>query len=468
MSEVREVEVAIIGAGTAGLTAMGMVRRHTKNFVLINGGSLGTTCARVGCMPSKALIQVAEDFHRRHLFERFGIGGMESLSIDVSEGMEHVRELRDTFVDRVISNSTDTLEEGQFIEGYAKFLAPTLLEVNGAQIRAHKVIIATGSRPVMPQAWLALRDKIMTTDEFFEQADFPPRMAVIGLGVIGLEIGQSLKRMSVEVTGFDQLKTIGGLQDPVASQVAIEIMSKEFPLYLGQAAQITQEGEQLRVTSGEHSVLVDKVLASLGRRPNVANLGLDNLGAPLDARGVPVYHPNTLQIADLPVFIAGDVTGDKAILHEAGHEARIAAYNALHDTVMAFKRKTPLAITFCDPNIAMVGKAWNELDQSRLAIGEMPLGPVGRALIMGKNKGILRVYGDKQTGKILGAVLMGPKGENLAHLLAWAIEQKLTVFNLLAMPYYHPVLEEALQAALYNLMSQVEIKPSLPVELQPL
>ncbi len=467
MSQVRHVEVAIIGSGTAGLTAMGNVRRQKKKFVLINGGELGTTCARVGCMPSKALIQVAEDFHRRHLFERHGIGGMESLSIDVTEGMEHVRDLRDTFVDRVISNSTDTLDEDQLIEGYAKFLEPTVLEVNGEQIHAERVIIATGSRPVLPKAWDAFRDKILTTDEFFEQENFPASMAVIGLGVIGLEIGQSLKRMGIDVTGIDQLNTIGGLQDPAASKVAIQVMSKEFPLWLGQPASITQEGDQLRVTSGENSVLVDKVLASLGRRPNVENLGLEHLGVELDARGVPAYHPNTLQVGDLPVFIAGDVNGDKAILHEAGHEARIAAYNATHD-ITAFKRKTPLAITFCDPNIAIVGQDWNALDQDHLAIGEMPLGPVGRALIMGKNKGILRVYGDKQTGEILGASLMGPKGENLAHLLAWAIEQKQTVFDLLAMPYYHPVLEEALQAALYDLMSQVEHQPDMPVELQPL
>ncbi len=467
MSQIQ-VDVAIIGAGTAGLTAMGGVRRQQKKFVLINGGALGTTCARVGCMPSKALIQVAEDFHRRHLFERHGIGGMESLSIDLTEGMEHVRELRDTFVDRVISNSTDTLDEDQFIEGYAKFLQPNLLEVNGTQIRADKVIIATGSRPVIPQAWQAWRDKIITTDEFFEQASFPASMAVIGLGVIGLEIGQSLKRMGVEVTGFDQLNTIGGLQDPVAAKVAIEVIGKEFPLHLGAAAHITQEGDKLRVSSGQHSVLVDKVLASLGRTPNVEHLGLENLGVELNARGIPPYNPNTLQIGDLPIFIAGDVNGDKAILHEAGHEGRIAAYNATHDTITAFKRKTPLAITFCDPNIATIGQSWNALDPARIAIGEMPLGPVGRALIMGKNKGILRVYGDQQTGEILGASLISPHAENLAHLMAWAIEQKLTVFDALAMPYYHPVLEEALQAALYDLMGQIEHKPTMPVELQPL
>jgi dihydrolipoamide dehydrogenase len=108
---VRAVDVAIIGAGSAGLFAMSRVRQVTDNYVLIDGGELGTTCARVGCMPSKAAIQVAEDFHRRGSFDRYGIEGMESLSMDISEAMEYVRDLRDIFVDRVLAGTTDNLQD---------------------------------------------------------------------------------------------------------------------------------------------------------------------------------------------------------------------------------------------------------------------------------------------------------------------------------------------------------------------
>ncbi|MDM8547624.1 dihydrolipoyl dehydrogenase [Candidatus Venteria ishoeyi] len=463
----KKVDVAIIGAGTAGLTAMGYVRRYTDNFVLINGGELGTTCARVGCMPSKAVIQISEHFHLRHLFDRHAINGSEKLHLDQVEGMEHVRDMRDTFVDRVVGNSTDNLDDEHLIEAYAQFLEPTLLAVGDLRIRADKVIIATGSRPIVPEAWQDFREQVLTTDEFFEQTDFPDKMAVLGLGVIGLEIGQSLHRMGVNVVGVDLAESIGGVNDPVASKVIAEVIGKEFPLWLGQAASVTQEGEQLRVTAGENSMLVDKVLASLGRVPNIDTLGLENLNIQRNVQGIPDYNLHTGQIADLPIFIAGDVTGHRPILHEAGHEARIAAYNAMHENVTAFRRKTPLSITFCDPNIASVGTPLAELDEERVAIGEMRMGPVGRALIMGKNKGIIRVYGNQVNGKILGASLCCVHGENLAHLLAWAIEQELTVFDLLAMPFYHPVIEEALQAALYDLMSKVEHKPDYPVELTP-
>ena len=121
----RKVDVAIIGAGSAGLTATATVRRYTENVVLIDGGELGTTCARVGCMPSKAAIQVAEDLHRRGIFEREGIEGGDGLSADIPASMEHVRDLRDVFVDQVLSCSIDDMDETMFLAENASFLEPT-------------------------------------------------------------------------------------------------------------------------------------------------------------------------------------------------------------------------------------------------------------------------------------------------------------------------------------------------------
>lgn len=187
-------DVAIIGAGTAGLAALAKVRKAGKNFVLIDGGELGTTCARVGCMPSKAAIQVAEDFHRRHRFQRIGIEGRDALRLDSAEALEHVRDLRDIFVDRVLAGTTDEMGEA-FIQGWARFIEPTVLDVDGRVIRADKVVIATGSRPFVPEAWKSFADWILTSDTIFEQETIPESVAVIGLGAIGMELGQALHRM---------------------------------------------------------------------------------------------------------------------------------------------------------------------------------------------------------------------------------------------------------------------------------
>jgi len=463
----RHVKVAIIGAGTAGLNALSQVRKVTDSFVLINGGELGTTCARVGCMPSKALIQVAEDFHRRHVYERHGTRGAEALAADLPEALEYVRDLRDHFVDRVLSSSTDEMGE-ELVEGYARFLEPDLLDVEGQLIRAERIVIATGSRPYVPEAWEGLRDRLITTDELFEQDTLPSRLAVIGLGVIGMELGQALARLGLEVTGIDRLDTVAGLQDPVVRQAAVEQIGREMPLWLGAAAELEAAGEGLRIRAGEHVAEVDRALISVGRIPNLDRLGLERIGVALDARGIPVYNPNTMQVGDLPIFIAGDVTGDRPILHEAGDEGRIAGFNAVHEPVRAFRRKPHLAITFCHPNVATVGARWDELDHERIAVGAMRFAPVGRALIMARNHGVVRIYADRASGRLLGAELVGPEGEHLAHFLALALSRELTVYDLLKTPFYHPTLEETLQAALYDLLGKLDHQGEVPVELQPL
>lgn len=461
----KQVDVAIIGSGTAGLNAMGQVRRAGKSFVLINGGPLGTTCARVGCMPSKAFIQVAEDFHRRHVFERHAIEGGSDLAIEVEELMEHVRGLRDIFVDRVMGGSTDELGE-EFIEGYAQFVAPDRLKVGDIEIEAENIIIATGSTPIVPAAWRELGDRIVTTDDFFELEELPESMAVIGLGVIGLELGQALSRIGVSVTGIDALEQISGLTDPVVNKAAVDIIGQEFPMWLGQPAKLEAVGDQLRITAGENEISVDKALISIGRTPHINGLGLENLGVQLDARGLPDYDPQTLQIGDLPVYLAGDANADLPILHEAGDEGKIAGFNAAHQDIRRFQRKTPLSITFCDPNIVTVGVSWSELEgRDDVVAAEMPMGPVGRALIMAKNKGVIRVYADKQTGRLLGGAMIAIKGESLGHLLAWAIQQKMTVSEVLQMPFYHPVIEEALQGAFNMLLAKVDNQPDIPVGL---
>lgn len=465
----KQVDVAIIGAGSAGLSAVHQVRKHTDNYLLIDGGELGTTCARVGCMPSKVLIQIAEDFHRRKLLERQGINNADELTVDYEEAMEHVQDLRDVFVDMVFGSLEPVEEAGKLIESYARFTSDNTLEIDGEIYTADKVIIATGSTPVFPEAWKAFGERIITTDDFFELETLPESMAVIGMGVIGLELGQSLSRLGVEVVGIDQQEIISEIKDPVINKVAIDVIGKEMTMWLGQAAEITEgKNGKLKVSAGDNSVEVDKVLLSIGRTPNLKSLGLENTTLELDDRGIPVFDVNTSRCGDSTIFIAGDVNGSRPILHEAGHEGKIAGINAVADNITSYKRKTPMAITFSEPNICTCGLAFDELDESTTAIGEMRMGPVGRALIMGKNKGHIRIYANKQTGLLLGATLCTSKGESLIHMLTWAIQNKQTVQDLLAMPFYHPVLEEAVQGALYDLYSKLDIDKSKPVELIPL
>lgn len=148
----KKVKYAIIGAGTSGLTALAEIRKQTDDFVIINGGHYGTTCARVGCMPSKALIHSANHFYETQHFAEIGIEGAESLQIDPAKVMQRVRAFRDRFTGGIKASTTDDLGD-QRIDGYAKFIGNMTLEVNGEQIQAERIILATGSAPVIPAPW---------------------------------------------------------------------------------------------------------------------------------------------------------------------------------------------------------------------------------------------------------------------------------------------------------------------------
>lgn len=450
----KKVDVAIIGAGTAGLSAIREVQKVTQDFVIINGGKYGTTCARVGCMPSKVLIQVANDFHRRHVFPKLGIHGGENVTVNIPEVLRHVRSLRDRFVSGVMKTVEELGEHN--IEGYAQFVEPNVLQVGNMSIQANRVIIATGSWPVIPRSWEPFASRLITSDEIFEREDLPASVGVVGLGIIGLELGQALHRLGVKTTCVGRSQFIGGLSDPEVNQYAVNKMSQEMDFWTGFEAKVEPEGEKFRLSFGDRSVVVDGVLACLGRKPSLENLGLEKLGLKLDARGLPPFDTNTMQVGELPIFIAGDMNGDRPILHEAADEGRIAGYNSVRQTPNCFSRRARLDVTFCDPNLAVVGRSFASLKDEDFCIGEVKFDGQGRSLVMAKNSGYLRVYGHRESGELLGAEMVAPAGEHLAHLLSWVIQKRMTVFEVLQLPFYHPVVEEGLRTALRDLANKLE------------
>ena len=448
MSE-RNVDVAVIGAGTAGLVAVREIQKANQSFVLIQDGPYGTTCARVGCMPSKALIQIAHDYHRRTGFDTAGIRGGQHLTIDPPAVLRRVRELRDRFAGGMV-RKTDRLEP-HLLKGRARFIEPTVLEVDGTTIRAQRVVIATGSRPRVPPEWQGFGDRIWTSDTIFELDTLPASVAVIGLGVIGLELGQALARLGVRVVGVARSPHLGGLTDPVVRETAAELMAGEMTLWRGRPAALAAEGNGLRVTAGDRHTTVDAVLVATGRQPNVDDLGLERLDTPLRPDGVPCYDPGTLQVGRLPVFIAGDANDARPILHEAWDDGRIAGHNAACETPVCFQRRTPLHVVFSDPNIVMTGTPFEALPAGSFATGTVAFDHQARALIRNENAGRLHLYADLQSGRLLGAEMCAPAGEHLGHLLAWSIQRGETVTQLLNQPVYHPVIEEGLREAIEDL-----------------
>ena len=468
----RRVEIAIIGTGTSGMGAYREARKFTDSIALIEGGEYGTTCARVGCMPSKLLIAPSEARHRTEHFKAFGLNG-ETPTVDGKAVMKRVREERDRFVG-FVKEDIESFDPTHRIEAFAKFVDDHTLELsNDETIKAERIVIATGSRPNIPPPFKAAEDRLITNDDVFYWEDLPKSVAVFGAGVIGLELGQALHRLGVDVHLFGVGDAVGPLSDPSVIAYALKTFKDEFPFHSnGEVKEIKRTKDGVEITfkstpeSDEQTETFEYLLAATGRRTNTDNIGLENTSLKLNERGVPLYDPMSMQCGDSHIFIAGDVNGDIPLLHEASDEGRLAGENAgRYPEVFKRARKTPLGVVFSDPQIATVGKFYRELNESDcdFAIGEVSFENQGRSRVMLVNKGLMRLYGCKETGMLLGGEMIGPGHEHLAHLLSWTIQMRMNVADILQMPFYHPVIEEGLRTGLRVLLKEMGMGPQPPL-----
>ncbi len=468
--EKRKVDVAVIGAGTAGMGAYRAARRFTDNLVLIEGAHFGTTCARVGCMPSKLLIAAADAAHSARHGDLFGIQARE-IRVDGPAVMERVRSERDRFVDSVLEAIND-MPESHRVRGHARFLSPHRLAVGDElEIEADRIVIATGSSPKIPKFLKAAGERLIVNDDVFEWQDLPGSVAVFGPGVIGLELGQALSRLGVRVRMFGSGGSIGPIQDDEIHQHANRAFNEEFPLNPEadtRKVELTDKGVAVTFMASEDggkevTETFDYLLAATGRQPNLNNLDLQNTDLELDKDGLPLFDRYTLRCGDSHIFIAGDVNAELPLLHEAADEGRIAGTNAgQYPEVRAGLRRVPLSIVFTDPQIATVGKTIHQVDEDcrgRFAVGSVSFENQGRSRVIGKNRGLLRVYGEHGSGLFMGAEMFGPSAEHIGHLLAWAVQQRMTVSEMLDMPFYHPVIEEGVRTALRDLRYQLSLGP---------
>ena len=458
-----KVDVAVIGAGTAGLNARREVEKRGGRVVMIEGGAYGTTCARVGCMPSKLLIAAADAAHGLETAPLFGVHPGSDRRVDGAAVMRRVRSERDRFVGFVVRD-TEAIPAGQLLRGHARFTGPTTLIVDErVRIEARAVVVAAGSRPFVPPPFDAIRSHVLTSDEVFELSDLPASVAVVGTGIIALELGQALARLGTRTAFFNPFEELGPFTDPEVKRVVRRDLAADLDLRLGvRVTEAVPEAGGIRLrwqdaggTAREE--VFERVLVAAGRRPSIEGLGLEHTGLALDARALPAVDPETAQCGDAPIFFAGDASGHLPLLHEASDEGRIAGANAmLWPRVERHERRTSLAVAFTDPQMALVGLRHADLPEGRNAIGEVSLENQGRARVAGSNRGLMRLYGELGSCRLLGAEMFGPGMEHMAHLLAWSVQQRMTVPEMLSMPFYHPVLEEGLRTGLRDLGARLQ------------
>lgn len=469
----RKVSVAIIGAGTAGQNAFQQASKIYDDTLIINDGFWTTTCIAVGCMPSKLLIAAADRAHDANHSTEFGIHA--TVKIEGKQVMQRVHDERSHFAS-YIKKQVDSWPDHKKIAGRAHINEQGLIEVNNEVIEASKIIVATGSSPSIPDGWAdKLGDTMLTSDSVFELTDLPKSMAVIGAGAIGLELAQAFKRLGVDVTVFNRAKRVAGLKDDDINNKAIDCLSHELTMHLG--SKINDVSTQISKGDQELTAIIDYedstgesqqwqgeyVLVATGRRNNIKQLGVENLGVELDDKNRPKnLSKKTGQIGDLEVYIVGDANANQPLLHVASDEGYSAGSMVCDNKKAAYIRPPaiPFSIVFCSPQIVNVGMSLPEIQQDpdlEYVIGNVSFDNQGRSRVMGVNCGLLHIYGCKKTDRILGASMVGPDAEYIGHILATAITNDLSVKDMLDTPFYHPTILEGLRTALRDVQYKMEI-----------
>ncbi len=453
-------DVAIIGAGTAGLAAERSARSNGARTLLIDESFGGTTCASVGCMPSKLLIAAAGAAHAVRTAPVFGVEATPT--IDGAAVMARVRKERDKFVAGVEESIAKIPDEVK-ICARARFTGPTTLALDdGRTVRAKAVVIATGSSPLIPGTFDAVKDRVLTNETIFGLETLPTSVGVIGAGPIGLELAQALVRLGVETMVFDQGDAVAALKDAHVGDALHAILERELPIRLGVETRAALDGDGVRLSwsgpdSGEHRF--DYLLVATGRPPRLKGLGLETTGLALDEHGSPTFARETMQCGDAPIFLAGDADHDRTVLHEASSEGTIAGRNAAcFPDVTAAERMVPFAIMFTEPSVAVIGVIPKD-GAADIVVGTASYSDQGRAKVMACNAGMVRFYADAVDGTLTGATMAGPGVEHSAHLIAWAIQSGWTATQTLALPFYHPTFEEGLKPALLAICHAVHAKP---------
>lgn len=451
-----KVDIVVIGAGTAGLTAFAEVARAGKSVLLIDHGPLGTTCARVGCMPSKAALHVGQEWALHRAMAT--LAGQELNSrVAPSALWLRVRAIRDRLTAGAAEHARKVAGE-RLLEGTARFTGPRSLVVDERLIEADAFVVATGSRPIVPEAFVSLGAHLITTDSLFDLDALPRRIGIVGVGGIGVEMGLALARLGVTVVAADSGRVVAGASDPQINNRAVQRFAHEMTLWLGEKVEAQALEDSIVFRAGAHATNVDAVMVAVGRSPNVEELELARAEVAYGAHGKVTFDIGTMHCPGSRVMLAGDVAGDRPFQHEAVAEGRAAARSALcllnGQAPVAEPRSVPLSIVFSAPDIASVGARFDHLDPVSVIVGNAEGSGNGRSRILDAEDNLVRVYAERESGRLLGASLIAIGGEHLAQLLAWAIQRGETARELLALPFYHPTVEEMLQTALKDIEDQ--------------
>ena len=443
--------LVVIGAGAAGLvSAIGAAGLGAK-VALIERDLLGGDCLNVGCVPSKALISAARTARTVRDAGRFGINVPPGVHADFAGIMERMRKLRAEIAPNDSAARLKALGVDVFL-GSGSFTSRHSIEVAGQTLNFKKAVIATGARAVAPP--LSGIDSVdyLTNETLFSLTELPRRLGIIGAGPIGCEMAQSFALFGSEVTLVETAHGVLPREDSAAAKIVEESLHSDGVQLMccGRSLQLRSDGAEIVLTVESHGQQferrIDRLLVSVGRAPNVRNLGLDVAGVEFDEKAG-VFVNDRLQTSNRDIYAAGDICSKYKFTHAADFMARIVIGNALFKGRSRVSALTIPWSTYTSPEIAHVGISEADAKEQGIDLTTLvqELADVDRAILDGETEGFVKVHLKKGTDQVLGATIVAASAGDLISEITVAMKNGVGLRGIGSTIHPYPTQAEAIR-----------------------
>lgn len=451
----KQVDLVVIGAGPGGYAAAFYAADCGQSVLLIEKNPrLGGVCLNYGCIPSKALLHATETITEAEESNLRGVT-FGKPKIDLKK----LYKWKDSIVDK-LSSGIGSLAKARKVEvlaGRAYFESDNTLRVETKKgqemIEFNKAIVAVGSQPILPAAFDLGNKRIMTSKEALEIEDIPKKLLVVGGGYIGMELGTVYAKFGSNVDVVEAMPAILAGADPdIVRPVKRRVEQLFNSVRLDtKVLSMATKGKQVQVEfeqdSKKSTELYDKVLVSVGRRPNADNLGLKHANIKQDSKGF-IEVDETLKTSNPNVYAIGDIAGGILLAHKASRDARIAV-DAILGNYASNKDIVIPAVVFTDPEVAWCGITETEAKDRgiKVNVAKFPWGALGRALTLDRPEGLTKLILEPETDRVLGVAMVGSGAGDMIAEGTLAVESGLTAKDLALTVHPHPTLSESMMEA---------------------
>lgn len=450
------LDVLIIGAGTAGEYAAGTAKQSVDSVGLIEKGPVGGDCIFHACIPTKAMVHAARTYKKMRSAGFYGLP-----TLDKNASYRDVKAFKDRIVAGIATGRDERwVKSGiRLFKGNARFISAHEVAVADEVVRADKIIVTTGSQPAVPPIPGLKETGYITNIEALELEQVPERLAIIGGGPIGVEFAQIFAAFGSRVHIYEALDRILIGEDEEISQAMIGFFLKQG---VSVSTSVTVAGVQATIsgkvivvkgTDGqERSAEYDEILVATGRMPAIGGLDLATAGIETGKRGITV--DASLQTNVPHIWAAGDVTGTYLFTFVAGEQGKTAAMNATSDKRKELNYDVLPRATFCDPEIASVGLTERQARERgyKVRAGKFDYANLTRGIVSDETDGFIKIVAEESSGRILGGHIVGVEASSLIHEVAAAMAGGLTVSDIGNTLHAYPTLSEGVRYACQAIM----------------